>query len=410
MSESPPSSPARQLVDRFRRDNWRFRRDDLARAVAADPAAVVEFMRLAIDEWPPGKPFLCDMTSLLPGSSFGEIALYALEALRRRSDNAAAASVIARVSLEAPHELHPYLADIFELRPNESTYYATWPWRESNDLHFDFLSIRATPTRGDFALHALLESRTPRALAVISGWGEEKWRAHLHLVGFEMRNGTARQLYDPQPKHLCPPAPPKTARQPCDTIHATWRFEPSHARRCFGGVGHRACCACGEHNHHLVSLEVDDLPANVTSRARLSIESCLSCVGWASGPLFYAHDAGGVPTGVHFEGEHRKPQFPAEPFPELEMAVVPTESRWAWQDWGLSGAENLNRIGGHPCWVQDAEYLGCPRCRQTMTFLMQLDSWLPCADGSEWLWGSGGICYVLWCDDCAISAVFWQCT
>ena len=45
-----------------------------------------------------------------------------------------------------------------------------------------------------------------------------------------------------------------------------------------------------------------------------------------------------------------------------------------------------------------------------MTALLQLDSDLPTADGGEWLWGSGGIGYVSWCDDCAISGAQWQCT
>ena len=44
-----------------------------------------------------------------------------------------------------------------------------------------------------------------------------------------------------------------------------------------------------------------------------------------------------------------------------------------------------------------------------MHFLAQLDS-LDFAGHREWLWGSGGIAYVLWCDPCRISAVFWQCT
>jgi hypothetical protein len=39
-----------------------------------------------------------------------------------------------------------------------------------------------------------------------------------------------------------------------------------------------------------------------------------------------------------------------------------------------------------------------------------LDSDLPTEDGREWHWGSGGICYVFWCNACRISATTWQCT
>ena len=54
MPEATPNALARQLVDRFRQDNWRFRKDDgLIQSVHGHPDAVVEFMRLVIDEWPP---------------------------------------------------------------------------------------------------------------------------------------------------------------------------------------------------------------------------------------------------------------------------------------------------------------------------------------------------------------------
>lgn len=45
-----------------------------------------------------------------------------------------------------------------------------------------------------------------------------------------------------------------------------------------------------------------------------------------------------------------------------------------------------------------------------MTFLLQLDSDLPTEDGGEWLWGSGGIGYLFWCDSCKVSGLLWQCT
>jgi hypothetical protein len=45
-----------------------------------------------------------------------------------------------------------------------------------------------------------------------------------------------------------------------------------------------------------------------------------------------------------------------------------------------------------------------------MTFLLQLDSGLPTADGQRWLWGSGGLLYVFWCGRCKLDAQAWQCT
>ena len=93
------------------------------------------------------------------------------------------------------------------------------------------------------------------------------------------------------------------------------------------------------------------------------------------------------------------------------VGLAETPRRWFWQDWGCSNSrENLNRIGGEPCWVQDAEYPRCPTCDSVMTFLFELDSDLPMANGGEWLWGSGGITYGFWCDPCGVSGFLWQCT
>jgi hypothetical protein len=82
-----------------------------------------------------------------------------------------------------------------------------------------------------------------------------------------------------------------------------------------------------------------------------------------------------------------------------------------WQDWGLAnGRENLHRVGGHPSWIQSAAFPDCLSCGTTMQFLLQLDSEIPTADGQEWLWGSGGICYSFQCSPCRVTTHLWQCT
>jgi hypothetical protein len=127
--------------------------------------------------------------------------------------------------------------------------------------------------------------------------------------------------------------------------------------------------------------------------------------------LFYLHDENGCPSNVGYNGPAVKPQFPAGPLKETEIQLAETPRRWYWQDWGRSNSrENLNRIGGEPCWIQSAEYPQCPLCQRLMRYLLQLDSDLPMMDGGEWLWGSGGIAYGFWCDQCKVSGFFWQCT
>jgi hypothetical protein len=109
--------------------------------------------------------------------------------------------------------------------------------------------------------------------------------------------------------------------------------------------------------------------------------------------------------------ERTQPQFPAEPLLEGTVGLVATPARWRLQDWGAANSrENLHRLGGEPTWIQNSDYPRCPSCGSTMAALLQLDSGLPTEDGGQLLWGSGGIAYVSWCDNCAISGVQWQCT
>jgi hypothetical protein len=127
--------------------------------------------------------------------------------------------------------------------------------------------------------------------------------------------------------------------------------------------------------------------------------------------LFYRHDTEGRPVPLNTMTSRLTPQFPARPLIETAARLVKTPSRWRWQDWALSNnRENLHRVGGHPCWVQEAEYPRCPDCAQTMSFLLQFDSHLPVSEGEEFLWGSGGIGYAFWCDRCRTSALHWQST
>lgn len=59
-----------------------------------------------------------------------------------------------------------------------------------------------------------------------------------------------------------------------------------------------------------------------------------------------------------------------------------------------------SQIGGHPTWIQDAEYPACPCCSETMEFIAQMD--MEQAEDSE------GIYYAFLCRDCLITAVNYQ--
>ena len=59
-----------------------------------------------------------------------------------------------------------------------------------------------------------------------------------------------------------------------------------------------------------------------------------------------------------------------------------------------------SQIGGHPAWIQDAEYPTCPCCSETMKFIGQMDM--------EHSVDSEGIYYGFLCRACLIAAVNYQ--
>lgn len=147
------------------------------------------------------------------------------------------------------------------------------------------------------------------------------------------------------------------------------------------------------------------------SLERIEFYTCMSCLGWEADALFFVHDESGIPSPFSEYSEKVEPAMPAEPLKETPVQYVLSPPRWGFQDWALSnGRENLNRIGGAPSWIQDSQYPECPKCNALMVFVAQLDSNLPTVGGEEWLWGSGGICYLFWCDNCRVSGSLWQCT
>ncbi|WII37881.1 hypothetical protein [Paenibacillus thiaminolyticus] len=67
--------------------------------------------------------------------------------------------------------------------------------------------------------------------------------------------------------------------------------------------------------------------------------------------------------------------------------------------WTLEASSS--QLGGHPTWVQDADYPPCPGCSATMKFVGQLD-WEDVEEYGE------GIYYAFICPDCRIAATSYQ--
>jgi hypothetical protein len=396
------------------------------------PESVADMATATMERFPKGGSFLDAALSYLPEAGWDGLVHFALDALERRGENEAAESVIAYASLQRLPALHPRLDRIFRLQPNAGTYYENWPWRESGLMAFDSLRrvLEDTGTTTDLrekAWRAMLETRHPEvvghALALAEsiktldmGQTHEEVEPYLHQVGLTLIAGRLEKICPEVLHHIVFPTTffEGQSRPPwLERIHPTWNLEPASQSpgMAFGGHAEGGCSVCGGRLHRLIALSPVPEGLGITGLDRVELATCLSCLGWERAPLYYRHAAGGSHEGIGYDGPKLEPQFPVGPLREAEVRLVETPRRWRWQDWALSnGRENLNRVGGEPCWVQSSEYPACPICEGLMTFLMQLDSDLPTEDGGEWLWGSGGIGYGFWCDRCKVSAFHWQCT
>ncbi|WP_434752793.1 DUF1963 domain-containing protein [Paenibacillus amylolyticus] len=76
---------------------------------------------------------------------------------------------------------------------------------------------------------------------------------------------------------------------------------------------------------------------------------------------------------------------PRQPFHGSEWAMEPS----------------ISQVGGHPGWVQDADYPACPACSATMKAIGQLDGELIQENGE-------GVYYMFACEPCQMTAVSYQ--
>jgi hypothetical protein len=422
MTESVDEAAA--ILRDYREHGWKSQPYERTYALAANhPDQLVALLHRAVADLHLDVTFLDAALSFLPAEAFPDLVTAALDALQAGPHDFAA-SVLAYASLQQLSALHPHLARIEALRPNAEAYYAAWPWRESGTLAFEALRAQvedpwAAPEARLQAWQRLLETRDPEAL---------RWAAlatsrpnipgeflqEFAEIGYQRRDDGVRRLYPERVYHLAFDAEYR-GRQSRPfwlqrTHHPTWQLDtPAHSLR-FGGRSAAECAACGGAPHHLVTLDPVPDGIGVSGLERLELAACLSCLGWTEHNLFYRHAADGTPSPTAYTGERQEPDFVIAPLLETRVGLAETPPRWKWQDWGLSnGRENLNRVGGPPCWIQSADYPNCPDCGQQMPLLLQLDSELETEDG-DFMWGTGGIGYACWCDNCKISGYLWQCT
>lgn len=381
---------------------------------AASPEDVDEFAANLLGMGPDAAGFLETVIAFFPESALNRFIRQAVDGLDLPDRRELCEAVIAHASLQQPEGLRPFLPRLFERCPNESTHYENWPWRGGGLGEVEFLKSKLAPEcpRGCRvkAFECLLETRRADAFALAQAAAQSlQQRLDLKDVGHKSPN---EPLFTPSCFHLMFPPDYLPARGAVwnHYTHPTWNLVRAMGDGRFGGRGSGTCGLCNGTLHHLLTLPEDMVfPEGSSRESSMSLQVCLSCLGWEQETLFYHHGDDGRPEALD-EGSV-EPQFLAEPLQEIRVGLAQTPSRWKWQDWMLSnGRENLNRVGGYPSWVQSADFPNCPGCGEPMRFITQLDSALPTAAGDEWLWGSGGLCYGFSCSRCRNTAFLYQCS
>lgn len=168
------------------------------------------------------------------------------------------------------------------------------------------------------------------------------------------------------------------------------------------------CCPwCGGALTTLINLDVKH-PAlkNVSWHAqRLQIQTCVICSSY--GVVYMELDAAGEPLWSSYNVMPAgMDEIDLDDYSKLAPDVgrqfrIANASRHAFHasEWAME--PSLSQIGGHPGWVQDADYPPCPRCSAKMKAVAQLD-WGEVEEYGE------GMYYMFICEPCQMTAVSYQ--
>ncbi|MDQ0722584.1 hypothetical protein QF049_003845 [Paenibacillus sp. W4I10] len=168
------------------------------------------------------------------------------------------------------------------------------------------------------------------------------------------------------------------------------------------------CCPwCGGALTTLINLDVKHPALKEVSwhAHRLQIQTCVICSSY--GVVYMELDAAGEPLwSSHNVMPAEMDEIDLDDYGKLAPDVgqqfrIANASRHAFHasEWAME--PSLSQVGGHPGWVQDAEYPTCPSCSARMKAVAQLD-WGEVEEYGE------GMYYMFICEPCQMTAVSYQ--
>ncbi|ASA20416.1 DUF1963 domain-containing protein [Paenibacillus donghaensis] len=179
------------------------------------------------------------------------------------------------------------------------------------------------------------------------------------------------------------------------------------ASEAFVTVSHQQCPWCGGQLTTLVELQKGHpaLKEIAWDGERLAVDTCVICGSYSV--IYMEVDPAGTPFwSKHNQRPDYLPDINLDDYGQDYLAAGPLLStaespRNTYHSavWGIDPI--VSQIGGHPSWVQDAEYPVCPCCSHTMSFIAQLD-WGQLEEYGE------GIYYMFSCAKDRITATLYQ--
>lgn len=165
-----------------------------------------------------------------------------------------------------------------------------------------------------------------------------------------------------------------------------------------------ACRWCGRKMTTLLDLDIasSKLAFLGLRGRRLRIATCDVCACY--GTVLTRIDLDG---GSSWHPSNRRPGYLPEKtddwgrLPRRCLAFGKASRPWVESaDWLVPGVR-FSQVGGHPTWIQDAEYPRCPECDRSMPFVAQLSN-EDCEEFAE------GIYSMFACPECGVAATGYQ--
>ena len=410
------SSKGQQLAIDFKLTEWKT--PDVynqLRGLMKDEAEIYAFCLEFLTNNEKDSTLFHSALSYVNEEDFGQLVKIAIDSLKEK-ESAVAESVVEYASIQLPHILHSHIDDLILLNPNGDSYYADYYWRNlPGELIAPYLErFLSANTDLETKIHlfnglvetrdiATIESLIPHALELeLSTYvsSSDYIDGYLEGVGLCREHGKVRRYCSDQTYHIL--FEPKYLNKPSavhlnHTDHPTWNGTPLSTTYKIGGY-----LTEDNNNPFMHMITLNPIPVGLPISLPQLVFGCHLRELNENGVVFYQHDEQGIP---HKIGDLMKIEWVEEKaMVPTEVQIAPTDARWVFQSWASANSrENLFRIGGEPSWVQSGEVLTCPISGEKMNFIMQLDSEIPDVEGGEVYYGSGGLCYIFWCDKTRVS-------